>query len=231
MKLFDKIVGCLILAVMGLTLAAVLTGCTSSVTGGQARHDTASAVLGGHKTETAGFLDIETFPDGRMVIHDTRRTRATSQPSTVNSESIATTQPSATSNNGAAPRIGASSEGELGSFSFDQVKRPPATSWPLIGLLLVVGVGFYLVRNWYGVALCGAGILLAFVYPVALVWIALAAVGWVLWSHRAALAQVVRGNDRALASLAPIDASLLKTHMASKQDTRVQRVVRAIKGS
>jgi hypothetical protein len=196
----------LILVIVAVALASA--GCKSQqVTGGTSKHD------------AGGFTFVYQPPNGgKATITDNRDSIATTQPSVTvkGDQTHVTTQ-----------TVG---DGQIGGVSFDtkDIQRSP-TAWGLIGLLLAAGVGFYLLGNRAGMILCGAGVVLAFVYPAALVWIALAAVLWLIVSHRDTLFQIIDGTHNALGKLPHGDAATVKTELEKAQSPRVKRVVAEIK--
>lgn len=164
-------------------------------------------------TESRGIVLTYQTPSGTATVRDNRDYAATTQPSVTATGHDATLTSDA-----------------KGGFRFqtEEVRSSP-TAWGLIAILIVAGVFCYAVGNWPGVILCVAGITLAFVYPAALVWIALAAVAWVLWSHRAAIVQLVRGTQNAIDILPAGDAKTLRTELEKAQAPNVKAVVASVK--
>lgn len=238
-----------------LAVGLLLTGCkTSTVTGGQSRHDTTvreslsttqpSTTVSGLKVRQDNDVVMVHYaaPGTDIYVTDTRQAIATSQPSvTVTGgqsqrsvdkfESVATTQPSI-SLTGDTTKVSTETakEGELGGFHFEtrEVKNNP-TAWGLIGLLVLAGGGFYLRRNFVGMIGCAAGIALAFLAPYLLVWAAVAAIAWLIFSNWSAIHQLVTGAQNAIDKLPEPHAETLKNELEKAQDPAMKRVVAAIK--
>lgn len=242
-------------AIAAVVILAGLVGCkASTVTGGQSRHDVVSTdvtastqpsitVTGLHEHRKSGEMTVRLLAgDTDITVTDSRDRVSTSQPTTVivggqdrhavtKADDTATTQPSITLT-GDKTTLSTNNvkEGELGGFHFQtqEVKTNP-TAWGLIGILLAAGVAFYFLGNIPGMIVSGAGVVLAFVYPAALVWIALACVAWVIWAHRDTISQIVTGNQKALDSLPSTLATAAKGEMQKAQAPNVQAVVKAIR--
>lgn len=134
---------CIVLA------CVILYGCSTEITGGQAKHETMNRnVKGGTDTSLTGMGRVEITPDGITVTFD-RNSKSTTQPTTQESgEIIATTQPSGKTNTGQNISVGGADEGELGGMSLKSVEAKFKNAWWLGLLLMAASVPFfYPLRN------------------------------------------------------------------------------------
>lgn len=188
----------------------ILPGCKASqkIEGGTAQHD------------TGGFVVTYVPPGGgTVVIKDDRETVATTQPSiSVSGDKLQVSQQAG------------KGEGLLGGFtiSAEDFKRT-ATPWVLIGVLLVLALGFYLTKQFIWCGLCVAAAVIGLIQPVILVWAVLLGVAILLYVNRRQLAQIIKGNQKALQSLDPESVKTLFASWSSAQDEKTKAVVKDLK--
>ena len=225
-RLIDEIV---ILAVF-LGLLSMVVGCKTQVKGGSTLDDDKSlSVRGGESRTDTGLATIRLDADGSVTIDYQRDRSAATQPSSESSSSYAsTTQPSVTTQGSATPRI-KSEEGEW-SLSFDRVKLPPKSQWPLFFLFGVAGFIAFRYGGSIPVGLlCGGLALLSVIWPGVLGWLALAAVALAAWSARKTIIQLIQGNQEAVKGKAEQAQEALIAAWRGAQDETTQRVVKSLR--
>lgn len=224
---------------IAMVLAAVvfsLCGCkTSTVTGGQSSRAIVTSKVteptgGTEKHRDSGVtITYHTRDGGTLTIDDRNHGGSSTQPAVkiteTKSDATATTQPSVTTN-GDSTNFKATDDGF--SFQTKNVVKSP-TAWALIGILALVGFLCYWFSAWGGVVVSAAGIVLAFVFPAALAWMALAAVGLVCYVYHNALWQLVQGGEKAQKVIPTTDADKVRTALETKQSPGVSGVVDAMR--
>jgi len=199
-----------------------------------------SRVQGGSQTAASDMLDITggqamrssdlrlVLPDGTVL--EMVRLSASTQPSIArSSESSASTQPSASSWR-AMPRLDSNADGTW-SISFDQLKVPPRSSWPLFGIFLAAGFVAWKFGGSLPIALACLGLgVLSIVWLPMLQWLALGAVVLGLWPVIGTIVQLIRGAQASKAILSEPDRARVVSAWEAVQDATTRRVVKKVKG-
>jgi hypothetical protein len=145
----------------------------------------------------------------------------------ISEASASTTQPSASGLGKL--KLGAAEAGELGSMTLAAASRNWRAGAAVAAVFLAAAVGFYLLRRMLGVALCLAGAVVGFFWPVAAALGAAAAIAWLIFDHTTAAKQIVAGVNRAIAE-SPLGGDAIKASMTLEQDTATARYVAALRG-
>ena len=223
-----------------LALLLWTCGCQSSITGGSAVKQKAvetstDTLKGGESRKVDDAWWIRVWPDS-VEVASRHALAASTQPSVSKTavgptEYLSTTQPSAWSNDGVAPRLGEGELGTLAAVGFDLLKKKNFPFAVPLGLLLIVaGVGFWWVlgqRVWAIVCWALAG--LAFIWPVGIAILAVAVLAYLLYGNWQKLKQLVSGAQNALDEMTPAVREQAKGLMAEKQDETTQNIVKTVK--
>lgn len=213
-------------------IVAFMASC-SSVTGGSSHRLDDHTTLTTGATATEGRTTTVTVTPAGAVEVRSGSASATTQPShteTTRTET-ATTQPSASSTTGF-PKLTTDAAGNTSlSFDVDQVAHQYAALWPVIGILLLAGVGFYFTGHTLGAVACvGLAVATAWM-PGTVAWLSvLGVVAWLIIHNRNQLRQLVTGNEKALAALPADLAAAARGKMAEAHDAVTKALVRRVKG-
>lgn len=179
----ERFLKSLLVSALLACLMVSFIGCSSEITGGQARREkTDRHITGATETALNGTGTVVITPDGITVTFD-RHSKSTTQPTTQESgELVATTQPSGRTNTGQNLGIGGAKEGELGGISLEAVEAKFKNAWWLGLILIAASAPFWYLKRWMSAGALAALGFLTILYPLAVVVGAILFLGLIVWA-------------------------------------------------